>query len=160
MSMIGIGILSACHHGVVHSSLGGPGTMMLIASMGATAALAYGAPASPFSQPRNIIGGHVLSAMAGVTAYQVVVGLLGLPLWVAAPVAVGGGIVTMEQTGTLHPPSAATGLIAVIGGSAIHDLGYWYAVMPCGVGATCMVAVGLVVNNLRGGAGSYPKYWL
>jgi len=154
--------------------------MMLIASMGATAALAYGVPASPFSQPRNIIGGHVFSAMAGVTAYQVgaaaacvlwrwlmcagdgqvVVGLLGLPLWVAAPVAVGGGIFTMEQTGTLHPPSAATGLIAVIGGAGIHDLGYWYAVMPCGVGATCMVAVGLVVNNLRGGAGSYPKYWL
>jgi len=34
---------------------------LLIGSFGASAVLIYGAPKSPFAQPRNVIGGHMLS---------------------------------------------------------------------------------------------------
>ena len=40
--------------------------LLLTAPMGASAALVFGAPALPFSQPRNVIGGHVVSAVCGV----------------------------------------------------------------------------------------------
>lgn len=45
--------------------------MLLIGSMGATASLVYAAPAAPFSQPRSVVGGHMLSGAMGVTAFQV-----------------------------------------------------------------------------------------
>ena len=93
-----------------------------------------------------------------VRVRQVMVGMLGMSTWMAAPVAVSLAIVGMEQTRTLHPPAAATGLIAVIGPQLVHDMGYWYVLMPCGVGSTALVLVGVMLNNLRPGV-SYPKYW-
>ena len=47
------------------------GTMFVIGSFGASAVLVYGAPLAEFSQPRNLIGGSVLSALIGVAVYQV-----------------------------------------------------------------------------------------
>lgn len=40
---------------------------MLIGSFGASAVLAFGAINSPLAQPRNLVGGHVLFALVGVT---------------------------------------------------------------------------------------------
>jgi CBS-domain-containing membrane protein len=39
---------------------------LLIGSIGASAVLVYGAPRSPLSQPRNLIGGHLVSALIAV----------------------------------------------------------------------------------------------
>jgi CBS-domain-containing membrane protein len=41
--------------------------IMVIGSFGATAVLVYSAWQAPLAQPRNVIGGHVLSAIVGVT---------------------------------------------------------------------------------------------
>ena len=49
--------------------LGDQASLFLIGSFGASAVLAYGAPQSPFSQPRNLIGGHCISALVGVSVY-------------------------------------------------------------------------------------------
>lgn len=106
--------------------------------------LVYGAPQAPFSQPRNLIGGHCLSALIGVTVFL----LLGDQGILACPLAVALSIFAMQLTGTVHPPGGATALIAVIGGSAIHKLGYWYVICPVGLGASIMVAVAIVVNRL------------
>jgi len=63
----------------------------------------------------------------------------------------------MQLTGTVHPPGGATALIAVIGGSTVHALGYWYVLCPVGLGACIMVGVAMVVNNLsEGKARKYP----
>jgi len=43
----------------------------LLGSFGASAVLIYGAPQADFSQPRNIIGGHVLSALVAVLLLKV-----------------------------------------------------------------------------------------
>ena len=129
--------------------------LMIIGSFGASAVLVYGAIRSPLAQPRNLIGGHILSALVGVTAYK----LLSGQLWLAAPVAVATATALMHATKTLHPPGGATALIAVIGSPKIHALGYLYALVPVGAGAAIMLLVALLINNIPPHR-RYPEFWL
>lgn len=128
--------------------------VMIIGSFGASAVLIYGAVKSPLAQPRNLIGGHVLSALVGVTCYKLFPG----HIWLAASLAVSTSIALMHITKTLHPPGGATALIAVIGSSKIHSLGYLYAIVPVGFGAMIMLAVALLINNIPK-TRRYPEFW-
>jgi CBS-domain-containing membrane protein len=128
---------------------------LIIGSFGASAVLIYGAVKSPLAQPRNLVGGHVLSGFVGVACGQ----LFHAHLWVAAAMAVATAIALMHATKTLHPPGGATALIAVIGGEKIHALGFLYPLVPAGLGAVIMLLVALLVNNLPG-TRRYPEFWL
>ncbi len=132
--------------------LEGTGLTLVIGSFGASAVLIYGAVDSPLAQPKNLIGGHVLSALVGVTAFQIFSG----QLWLAAPLSVATAIALMQLTDTLHPPGGATALIAVIGGENIHQLGYSYAFFPVATGALLLLIVALAVNKIAPGR-TYPK---
>jgi len=130
--------------------------LFLIGSFGATAVLLYAAPHSEFAQPRNVIGGHVLSAFVGVSAYK----LLDTHLGVAAALAVAVSIAVMLLTQTLHPPAGATALIAVLGPDSVHALGYRYPITPVLFGAVLMVLVAIVFNNLSADEQRhYPLTW-
>jgi CBS-domain-containing membrane protein len=129
--------------------------VMIIGSFGASAVLIYGAIKSPLAQPRNLIGGHILSAIIGVASYQ----LLNQHIWLAGAVAVATAIALMHATKTLHPPGGATALIAVIGSEKIHALGYLYAIIPAGLGATIMLIVALLINNIPK-TRRYPEFWI
>jgi CBS-domain-containing membrane protein len=118
--------------------------IMLIGSFGATGVLIYGAIHSPLAQPRNLIGGHVISAVIGVTICQ----LFGDILWLAAGLSVSLSILAMQYSKTLHPPGGATALIAVIGSEKIIGLGYWYVLFPVFSGVLIMLLVALTFNNL------------
>ncbi len=133
----------------------GTDLVMIIGSFGASAVLLYGAIKSPLAQPRNLMGGHIFSAIIGVAAYNV----LGVHMWLASSAAVATAIAVMHATKTLHPPGGATSLIAVIGSQKIHDLGYLYAIIPAGLGAAIMLAVALLVNNIPKNH-RYPEFWL
>jgi len=135
--------------------LAGSDMVMIIGSFGASAVLIYGAVRSPLAQPRNLIGGHIVSAAIGVAAYK----LLNGHLWLAAPLAVATAIAVMHATKTLHPPGGATALIAVIGGQKIHDLGYLYALVPVAAGAVIMLLVALLINNIPQNR-RYPEFWI
>lgn len=128
--------------------------VMIIGSFGASAVLIYGAVRSPLAQPRNLVGGHVISALIGVAVYQ----LLYNHLWLASAVSVATAITAMHATKTLHPPGGATALIAVIGSPKIHDLGYLYALIPVGLGAVIMLIVALLFNNIPKNR-RYPEFW-
>jgi CBS-domain-containing membrane protein len=150
-SALGIGIC-----GYLSSQYFEPRDMtLLIGSFGASAVLVYGAIKSPLAQPRNLIGGHVLSGLAGVACYQ----LFGNTVWLAAAMAVSLAIVVMLATKTLHPPGGATALIAVIGGTKIHNLGFLYAFIPAGMGAVILLVIALLVNNISKSR-KYPEYWM
>jgi CBS-domain-containing membrane protein len=127
---------------------------LIIGSFGASAVLVYAAIKSPLAQPRNLIGGHIISGLVGVACYQ----LFGGTLWLAAALAVSLAIAAMLITKTLHPPGGATALIAVIGGEKIHDLGFLYAFIPAGAGAVILLVVALLANNLSKNR-RYPEYW-
>jgi CBS-domain-containing membrane protein len=150
-SFIGIAVVSLIHFRLLDQT----GLMMILGSFGASAVLIYGAIRSPLAQPRNLLGGHILSAIIGVTAFQ----LLGGQPWLAAAVAVSTSIAVMHLTRTLHPPGGATALIAVIGGESVHNLGYLYVLMPTAAGACVMLLVALVVNNIPKNR-KYPEFWL
>ena len=150
-SFIGIAAVALINHAIVDTT----DSVMIIGSFGASAVLIYGAIRSPLAQPRNLIGGHVISAVIGVTAYK----LFPSHLWLAAPIAVATSIAAMHATKTLHPPGGATALIAVIGSQRIHDLGYFYAFIPGGVGPVIMLIVALVVNNIPQNR-RYPEFWV
>ena len=128
--------------------------LMIIGSFGASAVLIYGAIKSPLAQPRNLIGGHVFSAIIGVASYNI----FADHIWLASSVSVATAIAFMHATKTLHPPGGATALIAVIGSDKIHDLGYLYAIIPVGLGALIMLIVALFVNNIPKSR-KYPEFW-
>jgi len=127
----------------------------IIGSFGASAVLVYGIPDSPYSQPRNLVGGHILSAFVGVLCYQ----LLPTETWLIASIAVAGSLALMQLTHTLHPPGGATALIAVIGSSQIHEIGYMYVLLPVARGTVILLAVALIINNLSKKR-CYPKFWI
>lgn len=135
--------------------LDGSDLVMIIGSFGASAVLIYGAIRSPLAQPRNLIGGHVLSALIGVAIYKI----LPEAPWLASSLAVSTAIAAMHATKTLHPPGGATALIAVIGTEKIHSLGFLYALVPAGAGAAIMLLVALVFNNVPKSR-RYPEFWL
>lgn len=150
-SFLGITAVALIHYHLMDQN----GLLLLIGSFGASAVLIYGAVRSPLAQPRNLLGGHILSACIGVTAFQ----WLGSYPWLAAAVAVSTAIALMHLTRTLHPPGGATALIAVIGGDSVHKLGYLYVVMPAALGACVMLVVALIVNNIPK-TRKYPEFWL
>lgn len=128
-------------------------TSLMIGSFGASAVLVYGVIDSPLSQPKNLLGGHLISAVIGVACYY----LLGTA-WAAAALAVSLAIIAMIITNTVHPPGGATALIAVIGGEQVHHLGFWYVLAPAGLGAVVLLIIALLVNNLAPNR-RYPEHW-
>jgi len=128
--------------------------LFMFGPFGASAVLIYGAVKSPLAQPRNLIGGHLLSAVVGVATYKL---LPGNP-WLAGSLATATAIAVMHVTKTLHPPGGATALIAVVGGDAIHSLGFLYVLLPVGAGVAIMLLVALVFNNIPKHR-RYPEFW-
>lgn len=149
-AFLGIAAVSYSHFNLLANS----DLVMVIGSFGASAVLLYGAIKSPLAQPRNLIGGHLLSAVIGVFCYQ----SFASQLWLAAALAVATAIAVMLVTRTLHPPGGATALIAVIGSDQVHALGYLYVLLPVGLGAVIMLVVALLVNNLSSKR-RYPEFW-
>ena len=149
-AFLGISVIAYINYNFVEEK----DVIMLIGSFEASAVLVYGAIKSPLAQPRNLIGGHVLSALIGVASYQ----LLQHHMWLASSVAVATAIAVMHATKTLHPPGGATALIAVIGGQKIHALGFFYVILPTALGVAIMLMVALVVNNIPQNR-RYPEFW-
>ncbi len=148
---IGIGAVAALQAYIFD----GTDLILMIGSFGASAVLVYGAIKSPLAQPRNLVGGHFLSAVVGVAAFKVFQGQPVLAVAAAAATA----IAVMLATKTLHPPGGATALIAVLGGEKVHALGFLYAVIPAAAGATILLIVALLFNNIPKSR-RYPEFWL
>ncbi|MBD0726591.1 HPP family protein [Flavobacterium sp. L1I52] len=148
-SFVGIGLIAYfqsqqfSHQDVVY----------LIGSFGASSVLVYGIIESPFSQPRNLVGGHLISAFIGVTVHQ----LFPDTIFIAAPLAVSLSIVMMQITKTLHPPGGATALIAIIGTQKIKALGYWYVLSPVLTGVLILLFTALFFNNMTSSR-RYPAH--
>jgi CBS domain-containing membrane protein len=120
--------------------------VFVVASMGASAVLFFAAPHSPLAQPWAFVGGHLVSALIGVTCYKLIP-----DTYAAAAAAVALAIVAMHFLHCLHPPGGATALVAVAGGTSIHQLGYGYVLTPVALNVALFLGLALVVNNLLPG---------
>lgn len=147
-SFVGIGLLGFIQSKYLSTS----DNVLLIGSFGASSVLIYGVINSPLAQPRNLIGGHVICALIGVTVHKLIPG----EVWLSSALAVSISIVVMQITKTLHPPGGATALIANIGSTKILALGYWYVICPVLVGAIILLLVAIFFNN-RTSHRSYPR---
>ncbi len=146
-SFVGIGIIAF----IQSHFLNDLENVFLIGSFGASSVLVYGAIQSPMAQPRNLIGGHLVSAICGVTVAY----LLNDIIWLAAPLAVATSIILMQYTRTLHPPGGATALIAIIGSDNIEKLGFFYVISPVLSGVAILYVVAMIFNNVTTGR-QYP----
>ncbi len=118
--------------------------ILLIGTFGASSVLIFGAIQSPLAQPRNFIGGQIISGLIGVTIFKFVPDII----WITAPLAVATSIIAMQITKTLHPPGGATALIAVIGTDTLKDLGYWFIISPVLTGTLILFVTALIFNNM------------
>jgi CBS-domain-containing membrane protein len=146
LSMVGglVGLIGVML--ISKAQLGAVGSVSLVASMGASAMLLFAVPHGPLSQPWPVFGGHLVSAMIGVACIQAIP-----DTDLAAPVAVGLAIGAMHYLRCMHPPGGATALSAVVGDSAVHQLGYLYVLTPVMLNAVTILLVALVFN--------YPFPW-
>ncbi len=116
--------------------------ILVVASMGASAVLLYAVPHSVFSSPWAVLGGQGVSAAIGVACAV----LIPDPV-IATPLAVGLAITAMYYMGCIHPPGGATAFFAVMGGPAVHALGFGYVIFPVLVNAAIMLGVAVLFNK-------------
>ena len=147
---LGLGAICALHHFV------GSDATLVLGSFGATACLIFAAPSAPFSQPRNVIGGHLLAAGVGSSARYGAVHLApeGFPVLCSLPFAAATAIMLMQLTRTMHPPAGGTSLIA-----ATHATLGFELLLPTALGSSMLVASGCALNNLVRSRTPYPTRW-
>jgi CBS domain-containing membrane protein len=131
-------ILIITRHFVGHHDAG-----LIVASMGASAVLLFAVPHGPLSQPWAVGGGHLVSAVIGVSCYMLIP-----DLFVAAALAVGLAISAMYYLRCIHPPGGATALTAVMAGAGVHALGYRYLLTPVLLNVSVILGVALLFNFL------------
>lgn len=123
-------------------------TSLLLGSFGASCVLVFGYPDVPFSQPRNVLLGHLISSATGL-AFMALLG----PHWWTVACAVGTAIALMMLTRTVHPPAGSNPVIIFLTQSS-----WGFLLFPTLVGACLLLIVALAYNNATR-AGRYPKYW-
>lgn len=121
---------------------------LILGSFGASCVLVFGYPDVPFSQPRNVVLGHVLSSAIGLLFLS----LMG-PTWWAVALAVGTAIALMMLTRTVHPPARSNPIIVFLTYPS-----WTFLLFPTLIGAIVLVSVALVYNNTTRSS-RYPKYW-
>jgi CBS-domain-containing membrane protein len=122
------------------------GLGLLFAPLGATCVLVFGIPASPLSQPANVIFGHALAGIIGVGAH------FAMPdnMWLAAA-AVGLAITAMAIFRITHPPAGATTLVSYASAQSAAFLAF-----PILTGAVALVLLASLYHRLTGTA--YPLH--
>jgi len=116
-----------------------------IAPMGASSVLLFAVPNSPLAQPWNVVVGNTLAGLIGVACTQFLPDLTS-----AFSVAVGLAIFMMMTTDSLHPPSGAVAITAVLGGEAVHRLGFHFVLYPVLLNSILLLVFAVVFNRLIG----------
>ncbi|MET9292624.1 HPP family protein [Streptomyces sp. NPDC003077] len=126
---------------------------LLIPPLAASMALIVSVPDLPLSQPRSVVGSHLLGALTGFAA----VAVAGPGAWGAA-VASGVTLGVMALARTPHSPAAATALFVALQPPTGPVLPAYATFLGLLVLATCLVVVlGWAGNRVLGRA--YPRYW-
>ena len=125
----------------VSYAMPGGDNLLILASSGASAVLIFVVPHGRLSQPWPVLMGHILCAVIGVSCAK----------WIGtgpitAILTVSLCILAMSLTRSIHPPAGATALTAVLGGTAITDLGYSFVAAPVAVNMLALVGAAFLIN--------------
>jgi len=121
---------------------------LVLGSFGATIFILFILPESPFAQPRNVIGGHFISTLAGLAFLHFV-----SPDWWSMALALATALSLMQLLKVPHPPAGSNPFIVFLVGA-----NWEFLFIPTLVGAILLVLVALFYNNLSSNR-TYPKYW-
>lgn len=119
----------------------GHDSYLIVASMGASAVLLFAVPHGTLSQPWSLLGGHLISAVIGVSCAKFIP-----DIFIAAPLAVGLAVGAMYYLHCIHPPGGATALSAVVGSNAVHELGYQFVLTPVLINVTAILSIAIAFN--------------
>lgn len=124
------------------------GFPMVLGPMGASCLLVFAAHQLPFSQPRYILGGHLISTFTALAIWDVfgkshiTIGLtLALVLFF------------MIILKVVHPPAAASAMVA------INTQAGWGFLLTIITASLILIMISVIYNNLFK-ARQYPKQWL
>ncbi|XAY06436.1 hypothetical protein DSM112329_03307 [Paraconexibacter sp. AEG42_29] len=120
---------------------------LLIPPLAASVGLIASVPDQPLAQPRNVIGGHLVSCIVG----SVVALVLGHGILVAA---IAGGLAVGATLAfrVAHSPAAATAVIV-----AATPVPFWHFSALLTLATVVLVLLGVADARLRGR--TYPVYW-
>lgn len=144
ISVIGAFIATLCASFFSNSILEADNMPMVLASTGASAMLIFGVPHSPVSQPWPIVGGHLISAFIGISAFYLIPNAV-----FASSAAIGVAMLAMHYTDSMHPPGGATAVTAVIGGSTVHELGYLFLLIPVFFNSIILLSIAMSIATFR-----------
>tara|TARA_Y100000590_G_scaffold456731_1_gene607893 strand:+ start:98 stop:562 length:465 start_codon:yes stop_codon:yes gene_type:complete len=113
--------------------------LFLITSFGSSMILLFGYPESPFSQPKNIFFGHLLTSVIGVIFLYIV----PLPIYLNIPLAVGFAATLMILMNVVHPPAGANPIIVIMGSVSLD-----YLINPIIIGSLIILIFGVILNRL------------
>jgi CBS-domain-containing membrane protein len=133
-------------------------------AFGAQSVLVFALPSSPASQPWNCVFGSMVSAFIGVSTRKLFVVMQQLACseddlgcyaetvqpnlaLIASALANSISIVVMHLTDSIHPPAGAFAYIAVNAAGKIRSLGYFYMILPVGIGSVWFVMLSWFVNK-------------
>ena len=111
--------------------------------------LVIGSPDAEAAQPRALIGGHLVSTLAGLLLLK----LTGPNAWAAAA-GVGLAVLAMYLTGTFHPPAGINPLLVIS-----NNLPWSFLFAPVFLGALMLTGFALLWHR-RGRRQGWPQRWL
>ena len=114
------------------------GMIWLIPPFGASMVLVMAVHESPLAKPKNILLGHILSALSGV----IILYLIG-DNFLALGIAVALAVFVMIVTDTIHPPAGANPIIVILTGQGVS-----FVLFPVAVGAFMLVIFAYLYNKL------------
>jgi CBS-domain-containing membrane protein len=111
---------------------------LLWAPFGGTAVIVFAAHKSPFAQPMNVLGGHLLSAAVSL----LLVWLLPHNTWMLMLI-VGVVIATMRFARVTHPPAGANPIVIYLTKAS------WFVVLPSlALGAVAILVLGWLLHRI------------
>jgi CBS-domain-containing membrane protein len=123
------------------------GWLLLLGSFGSSAVMVFTFPEIHFSQPRSVVGGHVICTAVGLA----VLALFG-PSWWSLASAAAASVALMMLTRTLHPPAGSNPVIVFLVAPK-----WSFLLFPTLFGALTMVVVAVLFH--RATRRTYPVYW-
>ncbi|ERN54433.1 HPP family protein [Alkalihalophilus marmarensis] len=124
------------------------GYPMILGPMGASCLLVFAAHAGPFSQPRQIFGGHLIASITALSIWDIF-GRNHLTIEITLAVI----LFLMIVMKLVHPPAAASGMVA------INTQAGWGFLVTIAVTSIVLIIISVLYNNFFKDR-QYPKQWM
>ena len=121
---------------------------LILGSFGASIFVLFILPDTPFAQPRNVIGGHLVATLIGLLFFH----LIG-PQWWSMALSLATALALMQLLRVPHPPAGSNPFIVFLASA-----NWEFLFIPTLLGAVLLVVVALFYNNINADR-TYPKYW-